>query len=184
MTQRLNFFSSSSTWGSLENTQMPIILFITCWGSSVNCNHNWSFLSNLQPGSIQREKHCCGIETHLSNQQQRWIRHHQARWPGELGTQSTYRSFLAHFVLFDRKWQFVILSCLLPRAPCGPWPLAWRVVLWRWCTWQHLAMTWIALELCSEPVLDRLTSWSSLERSPTRWLLLYARYDVVIITVT
>lgn len=38
-----------------------------------------SLLSNLQPGSIQREKHCCGVEAHLGSQQQRGIRHHQAR---------------------------------------------------------------------------------------------------------
>lgn len=69
-----------------------------------------SWLSNSQPGYIQTEKYCCGIKAHLSSQQQRWICHNQAWWPGELGTQSKYRFFLAYFFDFfkrnDSLWHF------------------------------------------------------------------------------
>lgn len=62
------------------------------------------------------------------------------------------------------------------RVRCGLWPLAWRAVRWRWCTWRHPAMTWTVSDSCSEQVPDRLTSWSWREHWPIRWLQLYERW--------
>ena len=68
------------------------------------------------------------------------------------------------------------LLCHLLRALCGPWPSAWHVALWRWCTWRRLVTTWTDLEWCSEPVPGSLMSWSWQERWPIRWLQLCGRW--------
>ena len=73
-------------------------------------------------------------------------------------------------------WSPVLFVSFYSRALSGPWRLAWRAALWRWCISLPLATIWIGSVWYSVPVPDKLTASLLPARSPTKWPRHWGRY--------